>query len=66
MIRVDSEKDHIKAIKERAEEEFGLCPKFIDSVAKVIYDDLYNQSKANTRTIERAEIIDTFINNAGE
>lgn len=59
MLQVESFKEHIKTIKEVAGEKFDLDGSYMQELANVRYDSLYNENKKNLKAEEKAEIVDT-------
>ena len=50
--RIDSEKEEIKAIVDAAEEKFGIKKKFINKMAKTMYNHNYADLQQETEHFE--------------
>lgn len=60
MIRVQSEKELIGTIKETTEEKYSVSGKYVESLAKLRYDKLYNDSKAIKKILTDNERLEEF------
>lgn len=60
MIRVQSEKELIGSIKETTEEKYSVSGKYVEGLAKLLYDKLYNESKAIQKIRADGERLEEF------
>lgn len=59
-IRVDSEKELQKTIKETCSEKYQVSPKFVATQAALMYDLMYKEGKKKAAILEASEALDTY------
>lgn len=60
LLRIQGEKEQIAAIKEVAESKYGVDGKWVESLAKFRYDELYGESKKIQKAMETSEQLDQY------
>ena len=60
LVRKQAEMELLGSIKEVTEEKYNICPKWLDTQAKFLYDTLYNENKAAIKAKELAERLEQY------